>query len=213
MASNNTVIFGDSYSTFRGAIPQGYAVYYSETGSGQTDVHSIEETWWHLLMTETGSNLVRNDSWSGSTICNTGYSGDCSKTSSFLHRLDLLNAEGFFRANRVDTVFVFGGTNDNWCGAPLGDILYENIPQEELFKVLPGFSQFMQNLKATVPAARIICLINCNLKPALADGYAEICEHLGIQSIRLHDIDKAGGHPTVLGMKQIKAQILAALGA
>ena len=72
----NIMIFGDSYSTFAGYIPDGYAVYYSTEEREQTDVRRVEETWWHLLCTDHSFNLVRNDSWSGSTLGNTGYSGD-----------------------------------------------------------------------------------------------------------------------------------------
>lgn len=39
--------------------------------------------------------IVMNNSWSGSTICNTGYRGDCSDTSSFIHRREVLIEDGF----------------------------------------------------------------------------------------------------------------------
>ena len=42
----NIMIFGDSYSTFAGYIPDGYAVYYSTEEREQTDVRRVEETWW-----------------------------------------------------------------------------------------------------------------------------------------------------------------------
>ena len=57
-----TLIFGDSYSTFRGYVPEGYAIYYSEAdekGSGVTDV---SETWWHIVMREAGLKLIQNNS-------------------------------------------------------------------------------------------------------------------------------------------------------
>ncbi len=46
----NIVIFGDSYSTYEGCIPEGYATYYSKIGCA--DGPSVtkmdkEETWWH----------------------------------------------------------------------------------------------------------------------------------------------------------------------
>ena len=34
MNFKNVLIFGDSYSTFEDYIPNGFAVYYSKTGSG-----------------------------------------------------------------------------------------------------------------------------------------------------------------------------------
>ena len=87
MNFKNTLIFGDSYSTYAGHIPEGYAVYYSGKRATPPDLEDVSETWWHRLITETGSTLVRNDSWSGSTICYTGYNNtDCSETSSFICR-------------------------------------------------------------------------------------------------------------------------------
>mgnify|MGYP000060782716 FL=1 len=35
----------------------------------------------------------------------------------------------------------------------------------------------------------------------------EICRHYGIENIRLHDIDKQWGHPSVQGMQSIDAQV------
>ena len=99
MDFKNVLIFGDSYSTFEGYIPKGFAVYYSESGSGETDVRNVKETWWHRLISETNSDLIQNNSWSGSTICYTGYNGDCSETSSFICRLNKLIDAGFFKEN------------------------------------------------------------------------------------------------------------------
>ena len=63
----NVVIFGDSYSTFSGYVPDGYICYYGSELC-KTDVTIVEETWWHQLIEETNANLLLNDSWSGSTI-------------------------------------------------------------------------------------------------------------------------------------------------
>lgn len=79
MQTKNIVIFGDSYSTFEGYIPSGYYPYYTPTQPHIPDVQCVENTWWHMLVKELGANIVRNDSWSGSTVCNTAYEGvDCS---------------------------------------------------------------------------------------------------------------------------------------
>ena len=88
------MIFGDSYSTFEGYIPDGYAIYYSKIPRVEgIDVTEVTQCWWHMLMSEMGVELVMNDSWSGSTICYTGYQGDCSATSSFITRLEKYIAE------------------------------------------------------------------------------------------------------------------------
>ena len=103
MNLKNVLIFGDSYSTFEGYIPVGYITYYSSLGREETDVKSVNETWWYQLLKETDSRLIQNNSWSGSTICYTGYNGsDCSKTSSFICRLKKLQDAGFFKENEID---------------------------------------------------------------------------------------------------------------
>lgn len=207
MEFKNVLIFGDSYSTFNGYIPKGYAAYYSETGG--TDVRNVNETWWHRLISETNSELVLNDSWSGSTICYTGYQNtDCSQTSSFICRLNKLIAGGFFKENEINTVFVFGGTNDSWSNAPIGELKFSDWEKQDLYNVLPAICHFIFKLKETLPAARIVWLMNSGLKPEISDGMKTACEYYDITSIKFDCIDKIEGHPTVKGMEDIKNQIL-----
>ena len=73
-------IFGDSYSTFAGHLScDSNAVWYFPADhpwhNKSNDVTKVEETWWYQVMKETGSNLVMNNSWSGSTVCCMGYGG------------------------------------------------------------------------------------------------------------------------------------------
>ena len=71
---NNCLIIGDSYSTFEGCVPAGYAVYYTTEGKGPeypATKMNQEETWWSRMLSETGATIVQNNSWSGSTICYT----------------------------------------------------------------------------------------------------------------------------------------------
>lgn len=208
MSLGNVLIFGDSYSTFEKHIPNGYHCYYIPRDNDNTDVRKVEETWWHQVINETDSTLLLNDSWSGSTVCNTGYNGDCSKTNSFIYRLSKYKADGFFEKNKIDTVFVFGGTNDSWSNAPIGEVKFEDITNDDLFCVLPGMSYFLKNLKEVLPNAKIHLLINTDLKYDLTNGYKEIAEHYGVKPIRFESIDKMNGHPTIQGMKDIKNQIL-----
>ena len=54
-------------------------------------------------------------------------------------------------------------------------------------------------------------MINTELKPEIADCFKKVCEKYGITKITFDQIDKAGGHPTVKGMKVIKDSVLNAL--
>ncbi len=203
----NIMIFGDSYSTFAGYIPQGYAIYYSENDRPETDVRHVEETWWHRVCTDLSLNLIRNDSWSGSTLCNTGYNGDCSRTNSFIYRMETLEAENFFRENEIDTVFIFGCTNDSWANAPLGESKFGDWSREDLFSVCPAIGYFIGKLKEILPESNIIFLINTDIKPQIGEAVKTASKHFGTSCISLEYIDKRSGHPTVQGMKDIAEQV------
>lgn len=153
-----------------------------------------------------------NNSWSGSTICYTGYNGvDCSKTNSFIYRLERLFSDGFFNQNKIDTVFVFGGTNDNWAHAPEGELKFGDIEESELYSVFPAISHFAKRLCDILPDAKKVMIINSLLRPAVSGALRDVGRHYGFDVVELADINKENGHPTEQGMMEIKEQILAAL--
>ncbi|MBR6558248.1 MAG: hypothetical protein IKT70_04465 [Clostridia bacterium] len=208
----NAIIFGDSYSTFDGFIPEGYEVFYTPFEYYDTDVRNVSETWWHQVVTEADLNLVLNDSWSGSTICYTGYDNvDCSESSSFICRLKKLIAKGFFEENKIDTVFVFGGTNDSWSDDPLGEMKFDDFDKSELYSVLPGICYFLKLLRETLPDADIYCLINTEIKQEIASCLEKVSEKYGMTPVTFDTIDKTGDHPTIKGMKEIKDTVLKAM--
>ena len=208
MTSRNILIIGDSYSTFEGYIPEGFGPYYKKVTERKTDVKDVKLTWWYKLAEETGSKIVLNNSWSGSTICYTGYGGeDTSKTSSFLHRIDVLCDDGFFKREKVDTVLVFGGTNDSWADSPLGSVSFGEKTREELYSVLPAICRLAEKLKSELPEAQIVFLINTDLKPQIVDCFKACAEHYRAQYIEFDSIDKYDGHPTAKGMEEIKEKI------
>lgn len=208
------MIIGDSYSTHKDFIPQGYAHYYCTGGRSEKEPvtnMTPEQTWWGRLIKATGAELVRNDSWSGSPLCFTGWTGDCSYTTSFIYRYEKLCEEGFFEKNEVDTVFVFGGTNDSWVGAKLGEETYSDWKREDFFSVLPAVCYFMSKLKEDHPEKRIVFIANCGIKDEIVNCMKNAATRLGAECIALHDIDKMAGHPTPLGMEQICEQVIKGL--
>ena len=208
----NILIFGDSYSTYEGYIPEGYRTYYSPKGRVEGPAVTkmqVEETWWKRVVDLIGCNLLLNNSWSGSTIGYTGYEGDCSKSSSFIYRFRKLKEEGFFEKNVVDTVFVFGGTNDNWSGAPLGEMKLSDWEEKDLYFVKPAICHFMSALKTTLQKAKIYFLINTELNPEIGECIKKAGEYYSVKTIALQDIEKECGHPNVNGMKSICEQVLA----
>lgn len=208
---NKLLIIGDSYSTFKGMIPEGYAPYYSEEGVlpnvPVTKMH-LDDTWWIKLIKATGAVLVQNNSWSGSTVCYTGRGGDCSRTSSYIFRYRQLVEKGFFKENDIDTVIVFGGTNDSWIDAPLGEITYENFEESDLYSVRPAICYLMGKIKGDMPNARILFVANSDIKEEIRSCIKNAGEHYGVDTILLHDVRKESGHPTPLGMTDICEQVL-----
>ncbi len=208
----NALIIGDSYSTFRGYVPEGYEVYYAEELIRETDLTRVCDTWWYQVMEEGGFHLLLNESWCGAPIGYRGYDGeDCSRTSSFIYRLRCMKEQGFFRDNEIHSVFVFGGTNDCWCQAPLGELQLAAWREEDLYFVLPALCCFFKELRDCVPDAQIYCLINNGLKPDITQGMLLACKHHNMIPVTFDHIDKMGDHPTIRGMKEIKTAVMAAL--
>ena len=58
-------VLGDSYSTFEGFIPKGYATWYSPTTPAKTtDVNKVEQTWWWQVIKEGGYKMGNINSYS-----------------------------------------------------------------------------------------------------------------------------------------------------
>jgi hypothetical protein len=208
----NVLLLGDSYTTFKDHIPEGHAAYYSESDKSITDCVRVEDTWWHRVVSATDSNLVLNNSWSGSTVCNTGYNAADFTDRSFITRLDRLIDADFFRKNAINTVFVLGGTNDSWSGAPIGErIMYEGWEKSDLYSFLPAIGYLGSRLSTV--GARVIYIMNTELKPEITEGVRNVAEHFENEFITLSKIDKISGHPGIAGMKKIAEQVLSYLEA
>ena len=195
---------GDSYSTYEGYIPEGYNFYYSDTREEKPVIKGVEKTWWKMLAKENNFNIILNDSFSGSTICNTVRENH-SVESSFLSRIDRYTNENFFLKNNINTIFIFGGTNDSWIDSPIGNLKYSDWTADELKCVLPAFCYLTDRAKSVVD--NIVVIINTDLKEEITNGFTEACAKNGIKCLLLKEIDKENGHPTELGMKQISEQV------
>lgn len=208
------IIFGDSYSTHRDVIPEDFYSFYHTGGRSPSEPYTDmrpEETWWGRLIEKTGATLVHNNSWSGSTVGYTGYDGDCSHTNSFIYRYRCLRESGFFDKNEVDTVFVFGGTNDSWSDAPLGEVMESGFRESDLYSVLPAISYFMITLAQDLPGKRLVFISNCDLKPEIRECMTRTAKITGATVVPLYDIEKVERHPNKNGMRQIAEQIIEVL--
>lgn len=196
-------ILGDSYSTFKDHIPEGNRCYYPNT-ERVDDVLSVEQTWWHQLMTRNDMQMIINDSYSGATVCTD-------------HSLPVISAyterakRSFSGEIQPDFVFVFGGTNDSWTNKTVGQVQYDHWEETDLKRVLPAFCFVLDHITKKNPNATVVALINTGFKPELHEGMLAAAEHYGVVPICLADIDKQHGHPSALGMTQIAQQIEKAL--
>ena len=200
----NVFIMGDSYSTYKGYIPEGYHAYYSDERKDDPIVGGVDKTWWRILARENDLNITLNDSFSGSTVCNT-VRETLSVESSFVNRIDKYINNGFFKQNSIDTMLIFGGTNDSWINSPIGELNFADKTAEDLKNVLPAFCYLIE--KAKPLAKNVIVILNTNLKQEITDNFAIACEKIGVEYLYLQEIDKQKGHPTELGMKQIADQV------
>ncbi len=193
-------ILGDSYSTFEGCVyPDSNAVWYWKKSNSATDVRRADQTWWHKLITDNGYRLCKNNSFSGSTVCNTGYRGNDYSTWSFIARMKDLG--------EPDIIYIFGGTNDSWAKVPVGEFKYSDWTKEDLYSYRPGLAYLLSSMKEYYPGVEIVFLINNGLSDDVTLSTQAICDHYGIDYIQLVDIDRIEGHPSVKGMQQIVDQI------
>ena len=88
---------------------------------------------------------------------------------------------------------------------------FSDWQEKDLFKVLPAVCYFLYSIKAALPDAEILCVINTDMKAEIQDCMEKAAEHYGLKSLRLHDVDKENGHPTVKGMTEICDQIIAVI--
>ena len=188
-------ILGDSYSTFEGYVEN---TWYP---SDNNDVVSVKQTWWYLFSKETGMEMKSNESYSGSPICYNGYgsgSADASNTA-FISRMTKLE--------NADYIFVFGATNDSSVGVELGEYQYSDWTETDKEKFRPAMAFMLDYMKKTYPTSKIVFILNTGLNSNINTSVETICEYYGVELLKLTNIEKQKGHPSIAGMIAIKNQL------
>ena len=200
-AQKKVSILGDSYSTFKGHVtPKENYIWYPAQGN---DVIQLEQTWWHQFIHTYGFELEKNNSFSGSTICHTGYNREDYSDRSFITRMHNLG--------NPDIILIFGATNDSWSGAPIGEYKYENWTKHELHSFRPALAYLLNGLQTLYPQAKVYYMLNSELKESINESVYTICQHYEVPVITLYNIEKQQGHPSIAGMKAISEQTYEAL--
>lgn len=196
-------ILGDSYSTFRGFIPEKNACYYPNKEKVD-DVLCVTDTWWYKLAQNKGMRLLVNNSYSGATVCSR-VRDNHPKSAAFIERVKetFLDAEG----NVPDYIMVLGCTNDDWLEREVGKVQFGDWSEDDLTKVLPSYGFVIDHLTKSYPKSKIVSIINTNMKQEITEGMIAVGEHYGAITVELKKIDKQHGHPSAIGMSQIAEQI------
>lgn len=197
-------VLGDSYSTFEGYVkPDHNLVWYATPGSQwhqkENDVDSVSQTWWRLLADNHGLTIERNNSYSGATVSQHGYRNEDYSDRSFFSRV--------YDLGHPDIILIFGGTNDSWSRAPIGDNVYGGWTNDTLYYFRPAFCYLMHKATTLYPGARIYNITNSELSEDVTKAMDQICRRYGVPNIVLRDIDKQRGHPSQAGMKAIAEQV------
>lgn len=189
-------IIGDSYSTFYGYTdPVSNGQWYPHLG-----VTKLNQTWWKLLEAETGMKLEQNNSWSGTTICNTSWNGNIDTENSFVGRCDDLRQAGL--------IIVEGGTNDNNAGSPIGSYVYENWTEYDLRTFRGGTAYVLSYLQKKYPESQVVFMLNNGLRDDINTSVETICKRLDVPLFKINSISKEDDHPSISGMVQIKDQFV-----
>lgn len=197
-------VLGDSYSTFEGFIPKGHPEWYrTNVNKAATDVDKVEQTWWWQVVKNGGYKLGVNDSYSGSTVCFTGYDDADFSDRSFVTRATNLG--------NPDIILVCGGTNDSWCGAKVGEYKYEGWKRADMYYFRPALAKLYTVLREHYPNVEVYFILNDCLRDDINESVEVISKHYGVPVIKLSGIDKQNGHPNVKGMKTFADQVLSAL--
>ncbi len=202
-------ILGDSYSTFEGWLtPDTNAIWYFRPESRwlqrNNDVRKVEQTWWHQVITHMKGKLERNNSFSGSTICYTGYKDASGRHANYSDRAFITRSN---KLGNPDVILVCGGTNDSWAGAPIGEYVFGNWTTKELYSFRPAMAKLLHDLRANYPTARIIFMLNNELKPSINESVHPICKPYDVPCLDLQNIGKQMGHPSISGMKAMAEQV------
>lgn len=150
-AGKKVTICGDSISTFTGYIPDYYSKFYPENG----DIREVGDTWWMQVVRRTGMELLRNASYSGSTVSGQSQDNHDGKFGCGNQRIaDLAGTDGA----APDVIIILMGANDLLNDIPLG--AYDGsseVPEGNIETFSEAYALMLDKMKLWYPEADIYC--------------------------------------------------------
>lgn len=141
-------VLGDSISTWPGTIPPNFSLYYDEPTAWENGLGSVEDTWWHKVLSRLSGDLCANNSFSGSLVSGNSFPSACSAK-----RIGYLSDGERY----PDTVLVYLGINDFLFGAPDRDVRFVDIDCEIEFCFFDAYSIMLRSIRRSFPTATVVC--------------------------------------------------------
>ena len=117
----------------------------------------------------------------------------------------------FKMGRNPDIILICGATNDSWAGVKMGEYQYEGWKRADLYCFRPAMAKMLSDIRQHYPNVDVYFILNSELKEVVNQSVDEVCRHYNVPVIKLKDIDKKSGHPSVKGMKSFAEQVLKVL--
>lgn len=214
LAGPRVAVMGDSYSTYNGTMPSGYATYYPAG-----DVNAQSKQYWAQFIAHIEGELCQNNSWSGSFLAARG-----------VHQsfVDSRRIETLVGSN-PDIIVICGGTNDAWGSdgntrVEVGEEQYADWTDDDLKKFFPAYTYLICEIKKSLPDVEIVIVANsCDdyvnsgnthrdvgIPPAYCEAMEKIADHYGLCFVQCAGVEKSNYHPTAAGFATMATQLNAA---
>ena len=152
---NKKVSFlGDSITTFEGYIPEGNRARYPQSNL----LTNVDETWWKIIIDETGMTLGVNESWAGSRVTWDGVE-ETEDRGANKHMASDARIGNLDNNGTPDVIFFFGGTNDASAGSvSIGEFNGNDLTSLNVSTFSEAYSTALIKMQTAYPNAKIVCL-------------------------------------------------------
>lgn len=207
-------VIGDSISTFRGFVPNGYGCHYP---TADWDLTHVDQTYWHLLAYKHMSDAVidRNIAFSGTAVArttNTSYSSQSWFGQDFCARFKQQNGVG-----TPDIILIHGGTNDyahncDKLSPSVSAIQGKTIPEQSEWNSMfsaaeacttlsqaealndttfcEAYIKLIRMINIKYPNVKVVCIIGDYISECVVNSILEIANHYdNLKAVNLYAVN------------------------